>query len=248
MATVVKKPRKNLFCLSESDKLKAALFNYFRFKNSMHCTSEVICEYFTNNTVDIEDFIAFNETDIICVEVKVTKSDFLADFTKLKHKDFACRYTQFYFCVASEIQDFTLNYLKENYNSYGLLICEDDKIKVIKKAKVNKNLTFRRDKKYLFLRMSSELANLQVNNMIKESKMTAYSKIVQNILSHYFQYSSFLGYITEGNTKYLKYSTDNLDEAHVEMLKEELKDLPENSYKLESKENTWILSISGNLI
>ena len=144
-----------------SDKMKALLFEYFRFSpKQMHCVSEVICEYFTNKTADIEDFIAFNETTRICVEIKTSKSDFLADFAKLKHKDFAKRYTKFYFCVTAELKDFVLEYLRENYNNYGLFVYENDKIWVVKNAKINKNLTFLRDEKYLFLRMSSELASV----------------------------------------------------------------------------------------
>ncbi|MDA3053217.1 hypothetical protein OFO01_07365 [Campylobacter sp. JMF_01 NE2] len=146
-----------------SDKMKALLFEYFRFSpKQLHCVSEVICEYFTNNTVDIEDFLAFNETTRICVEVKVSKSDFLADFTKLKHKDFAKKYTKFYFCVTSDLKDFALEYLRENYNNYGLFVYENNKIQVVKNAKINKNLTFLRDEKYLFMRMSSELANEKI--------------------------------------------------------------------------------------
>lgn len=145
-----------------SDKMKALLFEYFRFRSKqLHCVSEVICEYFTNNTADIEDIIAFNETTRICVEIKTSKSDFLADFKKLKHNDFAKRYTKFYFCVTAELKDFALRYLRENYNNYGLFIYENNKIQVVKNSKINKNLTFLRDEKYLFKRMSSELASLK---------------------------------------------------------------------------------------
>lgn len=145
-----------------SDKMKSLLFEYFRFSpKQMHCVSEVICEYFTNKTADIEDFIAFNENTRICVEIKTSKSDFLADFAKLKHKDFAKRYTKFYFCVTAELKDFALEYLRKNYNNYGIFVYENNKVQVVKNAKINKNLTFLRDEKYLFMRMSSELANLR---------------------------------------------------------------------------------------
>ena len=152
-----------------SDKMKSLLFEYFRFSpKQMHCVSEVICEYFTNKTADIEDFIAFNETSRICVEIKTSKSDFLADFTKLKHKDFAKRYTKFYFCVTAELKDFALEYLRGNYNNYGLFIYENNEIWVVKNAKINKNLTFLRDEKYLFLRMSSELATQKMKGVCDE--------------------------------------------------------------------------------
>ena len=153
----------------QSDIMKALLFEYFRFSpKQLHCVSEVVCEYFTNNTADFEDFIAFNETTRICVEIKTSKSDFLADFAKLKHKDFAKKYTKFYFCVTSDLKDFALEYLRENYNNYGLFVYENNKIQVVKNAKINKDLTFLRDEKYLFMRMSSELATQKMKEICYE--------------------------------------------------------------------------------
>ena len=154
---------------TQSEIIKALLFEYFRFSpKQLHCVSEVICEYFTNKTADIEDFLAFNETTRICVEVKISKSDFLADFKKLKHKDFAKRYTKFYFCVTAELKDFALEYLRKNYNNYGLFVYENNKIQVVKNAKINKDLTFLRDEKYLFMRMSSELATQKMKEICYE--------------------------------------------------------------------------------
>ena len=144
-----------------SDKMKALLFKYFRYERQMHCISEFRCEYKS----DIEDIIAFTKFERICVEIKISKNDFLADFkTKEKHANFAKRYTKFYFCVTQDLKDFALEHLKE-YPNYGLLIFNETEnhiaICVAKNAKDNKVVQFNRSLDRLFLRMSSELTTLR---------------------------------------------------------------------------------------
>ncbi|MDA3056444.1 hypothetical protein [Campylobacter sp. CN_NA1] len=163
MAIIVKKQPKTITNRNNgtSSKMKALLFKYFRFERKMHCISEFRCEYAN----DIEDIIAFTKFERICVEIKISKNDFLADFkTKEKHANFAKRYTKFYFCVTQDLRDFVLEYLKD-YPNYGLLIFNESgdyfTIYVAKKAKDNKATHFIRNIDELFRRMSSELANLK---------------------------------------------------------------------------------------
>lgn len=163
MAIIVKKRPKTITNRNNSTslKIKALLFKYFRFERQMHCISEFRCEY----TNDIEDIIAFTKFKRICVEIKTSKNDFLADFkTKEKHANFAKRYTKFYFCVTQDLRDFALEHLKE-YPNYGLFIFNEIEnyvaICVAKNAKNNKATHFIRNIDELFMRMSSELTTLR---------------------------------------------------------------------------------------
>lgn len=152
-----------------STQIKALLFSYFRFKRQfLGVTSEVQFHY----SDDIEDFVAFKDDEIIGVEIKVSKNDFLADFkNKNKHKryltqNFLYPFNKFYFCVPVELSDFVEEFLAKNYPFYGLLIARDNDIFVKRGAKRLRSKQdvfsfsnrFLRDK--LLKRMSSELANL----------------------------------------------------------------------------------------
>ncbi|QCD44089.1 hypothetical protein [Campylobacter mucosalis] len=149
----------------DSQVIKSLLFKYFRFKRQMLCVSEAVVYY-----RDIEDFIAFNNNEIYCIEVKVDKSDFIKDFTtKEKHRK-SMKYHKFYFCVPESLVDFSLAYLK-NYPNYGLLVARNNKIESRKIAKSNKSVLKIEQKIYnsLILRMSSELANEKLKTL-KEQK------------------------------------------------------------------------------
>ena len=84
-----------------SQNLKAALFEYFRFKKGLFCLTELQLAY-----RDIEDFIAFKMPfeahylyNLNCVEIKTSKSDFLSDFSsKEKHKFKANKYKFLFLC------------------------------------------------------------------------------------------------------------------------------------------------------
>lgn len=120
-----------------SNIIKSLLFEYFRFKKGfLGVTTEM---YLTAN--NIEDFIAFNRDEVVSVEIKISKSDFIADFKKKKYSSFETRCHKFYFCVPFSLKEFVLGYFKEyrnefNMKSYGVLVVNDDlSIIVIKKAK-----------------------------------------------------------------------------------------------------------------
>lgn len=155
-----------------SSKIKALLFSYFRFKR--HYLG-VLSEYQFFYSDDIEDFIAFKDDEIVCVEIKVSKSDFLADFkNKQKHKNGLSHIDKFYFCVTEELSDFAKDFLEKSYPAYGLLVARNIKgseIMVAKTAKrLRKKLMYHQHifsgsnnalRDSLILRMSSELANLR---------------------------------------------------------------------------------------
>ena len=147
--------------------LKAALFKYFRFERNMHCVTETPVFY-----KDTEDFIAFTKEEIYCIEVKVDKQDFLNDFkTKQKHVR-EMKFDKFYFCIPESLKEFALDYLK-SYPNYGLIVVNDNAVSVKRNAKRNfklgENRFFNKSKKrYLFLRMSSELANEKIKEIRKE--------------------------------------------------------------------------------
>lgn len=154
--------------MEDSKQIQALLFSYFRFKRQfLGVTSEI--QLLKED--DIEDFIAFKENEIIGVEIKISKSDFLADFkNKKKHKkyltpDSLYPLNKFYFCVPIELSDFPEDFLSKNYPFYGLLIVRANEIFVKRSAKRLRDKqdifsnTSLRDK--LILRMSSELSNLR---------------------------------------------------------------------------------------
>lgn len=49
---------------TQSEIIKAHLFEYFRFSRALHCVSEAVCYY----PKDIEDIIAFDNSSCICNE------------------------------------------------------------------------------------------------------------------------------------------------------------------------------------
>lgn len=120
----------------DSNIIKSLLFEYFRFKKGFWgVTTEMHLS--ANN---IEDFVAFNKDEIVAVEIKISKSDFKADFKKNKYSAFAMKCHKFYFCVPLSLKDFVLGYLQEHSNefamtSYGVLVVNDDlSISAAKKA------------------------------------------------------------------------------------------------------------------
>ena len=118
--------------------IKLQLFKYFRFDRDY----VFVCSEGINNA----DINAINDKNLVEVEIKTSKSDFLKEFDKkskikkLKHS----RYNKkFYFCVPEDLKCFIETYLKENgYTSYGILIIKEKRIfnhkshiEVYKKAK-----------------------------------------------------------------------------------------------------------------
>lgn len=107
----------------DSARIKLLLMEYFRYKKQFF---GVVSEY-RHYCDEVEDFVAFKNFDIAVVEIKISKSDFLADFKKPKHTPaYQWWYSHFYFCVTEDLKDFVLEYLKENgYKNYGVLIANN---------------------------------------------------------------------------------------------------------------------------
>ena len=109
--------------------IKALLFEHYRFHRQMlGALTEV---YAMGN--NYEDFVAFKRNEITAVEIKISKSDFLADFKKKKYfstKPF--RFHKFYFCVPQSLESFVREYLAQadvnvrDKSKYGLLVIDND--------------------------------------------------------------------------------------------------------------------------
>lgn len=107
----------------KSNKIKLALIDYFQ---NYFVATEFKSKIDGNESID--DFVAFNESLAIAVEIKITKGDFLKDFRKIKHKipRENLYYNKFYFCVPEKIKDFVAEYLDKNdFRDYGLLFVTD---------------------------------------------------------------------------------------------------------------------------
>lgn len=160
-----------------SDYIKACLAANFRFiKRCAIMATEV--GYFNS------DFLVIRDNKLVEVEIKLTKSDLLADFRKDKHaifenkvepnkrqKDFIPNF--FYFCVPPELVEVAVS--KCIGKKYGVLKVLDrgrycDRIRVIKQAsKLHENNVTEQVKTKIFSRLSSEMANLRID-LAKERK------------------------------------------------------------------------------
>lgn len=100
--------------------MKAHVMAYLRFKRRcIYCATEM--------GVYHADVLGYNERKLIEVEVKTSKSDFMADFKKQKHKRRLYGYTPhfFYFAVPESLREVCNTFLKEKYPAYGLLVVKD---------------------------------------------------------------------------------------------------------------------------
>ncbi|MCK9467624.1 MAG: hypothetical protein M0P94_04835 [Candidatus Absconditabacterales bacterium] len=150
--------------------IKMCLFYYFRI--SKQC--KYICSEFGKGNADI---FAENEKSKkqYEVEIKVSKSDFNAEFVNkkcyssfkiLKHSEGCDIYKNMYFyvCVPEELKEYTKKIFSSDkrFSSYGILTCDfngkttfKEKIKVIKIAK--KQSEYKDLKEKIISRMSSEI-------------------------------------------------------------------------------------------
>lgn len=125
-----KKPKLN------SPFIKLQLMKYFRFdRNFIFVCSECI------NKSDIS---ALNDSYLVEVEIKTSKTDFLREFSG-KSKNKTRKHTAlnsgekpyksyiipnyYYFCVTPELKDFVQEYLQEHgLNKYGILVCGEKRV------------------------------------------------------------------------------------------------------------------------
>lgn len=124
--------------------IKSALCNYFYTKrNCIYFCKEMLLQNDTR-----ADFIALNHfiNKAIEIEIKISWSDFMADFKNKKQKHIAYNFgnapvNYFAFCVPLELYDKCKEFLDKNYPKYGLFIYSDhsvcqDRVSVFSKKKL----------------------------------------------------------------------------------------------------------------
>lgn len=155
-----------------SNDLKVRLLHYWRFRRKF---SYISTESFCNSCV--ADILVSNGKEIIECEVKISKSDFVADFKKIKHARYKKSKTyipnRLFYCVPSELINFAKEKLKDSI--YGLIEVLDTPLneynishcKIVKRANIIKKDICPLLLNSLTKRMSSELANLYIKNNLK---------------------------------------------------------------------------------
>lgn len=150
--------------MHNSDNLKNAVLEYYRFARRYYlCATEVRFRH------HVADILVMNEKEIIDIEIKVSYTDFLADFKKRKHKKIQEQYSylysnKLYYCVPANIKEQCLLYLTTNNKPYGLLSYSYGKIAVIKQSKKINDLpksVVAGIKHKIILRLSSEMVFLR---------------------------------------------------------------------------------------
>ena len=105
----------------DSKQFKWALIEYFKYDRGFDLIATEVLNC---------DVMAVSKKEVIDIEIKISKSDFLADFKKHKHykynqllKDSAyswnnCGPNKFYFAVIPELVDFVVDFIKANTTEY----------------------------------------------------------------------------------------------------------------------------------
>lgn len=150
--------------------IKARMLNYLRYKRSRIAFTEFQERF--NPPTDCEDIVCINKEidEVWCIEVKVSKQDFLNDFkNKRKWRNLENNFFhKMFFVVPCELENFVLNHL-ENYPQVGLFLCVKNRYIMSRKhAKLLKPKEKISDKLLgkMILRMGSEIANLSM--IVKE--------------------------------------------------------------------------------
>lgn len=115
--------------------IKLQVMKYFRYNKQY----TFVCTECINNS----DISAINDTNLVEVEIKISKSDFLKEFDnssrikKLKHnvlqnnlnRKTYIKPNYFYFATTRELAPYIKNYLIDNdIKYYGILVCEENRI------------------------------------------------------------------------------------------------------------------------
>lgn len=143
----------------------AAVVNYWRFNRQLVCVATEVGEF-------CSDILGYDEKgNIIETEVKVSRSDFKAEFKKFKHEAVDNTATsKFYFAVPREMSSWAKAYLEEKEPKWGLIVVSEwggnghcvghvRIIKTAKKLKTNEEQV-RQVKKDMMSRATSQLASL----------------------------------------------------------------------------------------
>lgn len=114
----VKSDRKRYSTNSES--IKRRLFKHLKCGKGYN----LVVSEFVICGPDREDIVAIGDNEIIAVEIKTSKRDFLNDFKKAKYNgsQFFSIVNKFYFCVPESLCEFVESTLKERgLNNIGVL-------------------------------------------------------------------------------------------------------------------------------
>lgn len=166
--------------------MKSLIVLWARFKQGYDFALTEFCnmDVFVGNIHDMqrtpmpEQLAIYSINPIMEIEIKISKSDFLADFKKEKHNKKP--YTLlFYYAVPHFMRDYCIDYIKEHNLPYGVISCNDVDINydsytdfvIWHSAKKREHEPFEQDSlRYLFMRMSSELADMRRQAYVKRTK------------------------------------------------------------------------------
>lgn len=116
--------------LINSEHIKTAVMCWFRYARQYH----YVCTEVGRWSADVA---GANETILVEVEVKVSKSDFLRDYQKSKHHFYIKTFNKeqntsygwipnkFFFAVPEHLEEFGLKHLEETKSPYGLIVVKD---------------------------------------------------------------------------------------------------------------------------
>ncbi len=149
-----------------AEKLKTEVLKYWRFKRQGYnlCGTEV------DTISGRADVMVCDNREIIEIEIKISKSDFMRDFKKKKFSA-VCKddlYSRVYanrlfYCVPAAISESCLLYLEANKLPFGLFSF-DGKLTMLKSGKKLKTLNVviaENIKRKILLRATSELVQLR---------------------------------------------------------------------------------------
>jgi len=164
----------------DSKQIKTALCHFFRFRKG--------CKYIATEAGQFNsDFLAIMKNDLIEVEVKTSRQDFLQDFKKVKHtfyKNPNHKWTPnyFYFAVPKELIE--IAHLKCLGTKYGVLLIRDRLLEngrylefqemptTVKRAqRLTENKATQDHIHYICARMSSELCGLRARSTDSAQKL-----------------------------------------------------------------------------
>ena len=123
--------------------MKTALLHYLRFKRQSFVATEVC---YGHSIADIL-FILKKDKNVYEVECKISKGDFLNEWSKKEHKhkilEGVCNMSinYFYFCVPKEMEEFALAEIEKHNANYGLMVFEEKWSNSRKKGKQELELT-----------------------------------------------------------------------------------------------------------
>ena len=152
----------------ESDKIKLALLEYYRFERSMLVgTEDSECDILVESKTSAEQKTA----TLTEIEVKTSIQDLKKDFKDKQTKHFhinnlSYKIDYFYFCIPYDLYEKAEKIISEQGKYYGIITYipnpEGKQLVFKKKAKkVSKNCTYKFKPYYLYKRLSSEVTSLR---------------------------------------------------------------------------------------